>query len=135
MVIDTSAVMAILQQEEEAEHFSRLIEDATVKLMSAGTALETGILAESRRGRAGASELENFILRARIEIVSFDIDQATIARDAHRRYGKGRHPAGLNMGDCFSYALAKASGEPLLFKGDDFGRTDITSCSVGTSTP
>jgi ribonuclease VapC len=133
MVIDTSAVMAILQQEDEAEHFSRLIEGATVKLMSAGTALEAGILVESRRGRAGASELQNFILRAKIEIVPFDLEQVTIARDAHRRYGKGRHPAGLNMGDCFSYALARASGEPLLFKGEDFGRTDIQSCSAGTS--
>jgi len=133
MVIDTSAVIAILQQEGEAGHFARLIEDASVKLMSAGTALEVGILTESRRGRAGASELENFMLRAKVEIVAFDADQATIAREAHRRYGKGRHPAGLNMGDCFSYALAKASGEPLLFKGDDFGRTDIASCSAGTS--
>jgi ribonuclease VapC len=133
MVIDTSAVMAILQQEHEAEHFSRLLEGATVKLMSAGTVLEAGILVESRRGRAGASELENFILRAKIEIAPFDLEQVTIARDAHRRYGKGRHPAGLNMGDCFSYALARASGEPLLFKGEDFGRTDIQSCSAGTS--
>jgi ribonuclease VapC len=129
MVIDTSAVMAILQQEDEAEHFARLIEGATVKQMSAGTVLEAGILVESRRRRAGVSELENFLLRAAIEIVSFDAEQAAIAREAHRRYGKGRHPAGLNMGDCFSYALAKASGEPLLFKGDEFARTDVVPCS------
>jgi len=132
MVIDTSAVMAILQQEDEAELFARLIEDATVKLMSAGSVLEAGILAESRRRRSGTRELENFLLRAGIEIVPFDADQATIAREAYRGYGKGRHPAGLNMGDCFSYALAKTSGEPLLFKGDEFGRTDIASCSDGT---
>lgn len=133
MVIDTSAVMAILQQEDEAEHFARLIEDASVKLMSAGAVLEAGIVAESRRGRTGASELENFLLRAAIEIVAFDAEQATLAREAYRRYGKGRHPAALNMGDCFSYALAKASGEPLLFKGDDFGRTNIASASSDTA--
>lgn len=135
MVLDTSAVLAILQQEDEAGRFARLVEAATVRLISAGTVLETGILAESRRGPAGASELENFLLRAKIEIVPFDVEQATIAREAHRRYGKGRHRAALNMGDCFSYALSKASGELLLYIGDDFARTDIVPCSDDTAAP
>jgi ribonuclease VapC len=80
-----------------------------------------------QRGPAGANELDNFLRRGGIEIVPVDVDQVRIARDAFRRFGKGRHPASLNFGDCFSYALAKALGEPLLFKGGDFARTDIVA--------
>jgi ribonuclease VapC len=128
MVIDTSAIMAILQQEPEAAEFARRIEAAANRLVSAATVLEAGLLAQSRCREAGASELDNFILRGGFEVVSFDAEQATIAREAYRRFGKGRHPAGLNFGDCFSYALSRASGEPLLFKGD-FARTDVAIAS------
>src|SRR5689334_8099642 len=126
MVIDTSAILAILQQEPEAVEFAQKIEVATTRLVSAGTILEASLLVERRCGKAGTSERDNFILRGAFELVPFDAAQASIAREAYRRFGKGRHAAGLNFGDCFSYALAKAQGEPLLFKGDDFSRTDIS---------
>jgi ribonuclease VapC len=128
MVIDTSAILAILQNEPEAAAFARLIEADPVRLISAVAVVEAGILAESRRGPAGARELDTFLLRSRAEIVPFDADQAAVARHAFRTFGKGRHPAGLNFGDCIAYALARTAGEPLLFKGDDFTRTDVTPC-------
>ena len=127
MVLDTSAIMAILQQEPEAADFARRIEESATRLVSAGTVLEAGILTQSRRGKAGASELENFLLRGAIDIVPFDAEQAIIAREACRRFGKGRHAAGLNFGDCFAYALAQVFGEPLLFKESDFSRTDVVA--------
>jgi ribonuclease VapC len=130
MVIDTSAIMAILQQEAEAAEFAQRIEAAAVRLVSAATVLEAGLLAQSRRHEAGVSELDNFILRGGFEVVPFDAEQAIIAREAYRRFGKGRHPAGLNFGDCFSYALSRVSGEPLLFKGNDFARTDVASAAT-----
>ncbi len=99
MVRDTSAVMAILQCEPEAEIFARKIEQAATRLMSAVSVLEAGLLAVSRRGRDGARELDRFLSRAGIEIVPFDIDQTAIARSAFQTYGKGRHPAGLNICD------------------------------------
>ncbi len=125
MVIDTSALIAILFGEPEALPFTRSIADESRKLMGAFNALETGIVVEARKGEAGGRELDLLIHRAQIEIVAINADQAELARGAWRKYGKGNHPAGLNIGDCCAYALAKYSGEPLLFKGNDFSKTDI----------
>lgn len=125
MVVDTSAVMAILQMEPEATDFARLIEAAPVRLISAVSVLEAGILAEARKGSDGAQQLDLLLQQAGLVTTAFDADQVSIARDAYRRYGKGRHVAGLNFGDCATYALARSSGEALLYKGDDFSQTDI----------
>jgi ribonuclease VapC len=125
MVIDTSALISILLGEPEAQTFSRALADDPKKLISALNALETGIVVEARKGEAGGRELDLLMHRAQIEIVAMNVDQVELARSAWRKYGKGNHPAGLNIGDCCAYALAKYSGEPLLFKGDDFKQTDI----------
>jgi ribonuclease VapC len=130
MVIDTSALVAMLGDEPEAERFEVAVEQATVRLMSAATYVEASIVIESRYGEAGGRELDLWIHRAAVDLVAVHPDQAHTARVAYRTYGKGRHPAGLNYGDSFAYALAKISGEPLLFKGDDFSRTDITPVAV-----
>ena len=125
MVIDTSAVMAILLGEAEAETFAVTIEGDPTRLMSAASVFESAFVIESRKGPAGGREFDLLLHRAQVEVVPFTREQFEVARDGWRRFGKGRHAAGLNMGDCFSYALAVTSGEPLLFKGDDFGLTDI----------
>ena len=130
MVIDTSALIAILLGEPEGEAFARAIADDSIRLISAPTALEAGIVIEAKKGETGGRELDLLIHRARIEIVSMNEEQTEIARTAWRKFGKGRHPAGLNIGDCCSYALAKHAGEPLLFKGDDFSKTDIRALSI-----
>jgi ribonuclease VapC len=125
MVIDTSALIAILFGELEAPFFASAIADESKKLISAFNALETGIVVEARKGEAGGRELDLLMHRAQIEIVAMNADQAEIARAAWRKYGKGNHPASLNIGDCCAYALTKYSGEPLLFKGNDFSQTDL----------
>ncbi len=127
MVLDTSAIAAILFAEDEAERFSQAIEDDPLRLLSAGTALECSLVIESKLGEAGGRELDLLLLRAGIEIIPFNAEQLTVARQAFRSFGKGQHAAGLNYGDCFSYALSMTSGEPLLFKGGDFAKTDIRS--------
>ena len=127
MVIDASALIAILFGEPEALSFTRAIADESRKMISSFNALESGIVVEARKGEAGGRELDLLMHRARIEIVAMNADQAELARAAWRKYGKGNHPAGLNIGDCCAYALAKYSGEPLLFKGKDFKQTDIPS--------
>jgi len=127
MVIDTSALIAILFGEPEALSFTRVLAGETLKLISSFNALETGIVVEARKGEAGGREFDLLMHRAQIEIVAMNADQAELARAAWRKYGKGNHPAGLNIGDCCAYALAKYSGEALLFKGDDFSQTDIQS--------
>ena len=127
MVIDTSALAAILFAEPERDDLIGRIAADGRRLISAGTLLEAGILVEARRGEVAGRELDLFLHRAGVVCVAVDERQATIARAAWRAFGKGRHPAGLNYGDCFSYALARASGEPLLYKGDDFAHTDIPS--------
>jgi ribonuclease VapC len=127
MVIDTSALIAILFGEPEALFFTRAVADESRKLISAFNASETGVVVEARKGEAGGRELDLLLHRAQIEIVAMNADQAELARTAWRKYGKGNHPAGLNIGDCCAYALAKYSGEPLLFKGNDFSQTDIRS--------
>jgi ribonuclease VapC len=98
--------------------------------MSAGNVLESALVAETRRGEAAGRELDLLLHRAEVQVVSVDAEHVELARSAWRRYGKGRHPAGLNFGDCFAYALAAASGEPLLFAGNDFGCTDIAVVEV-----
>ena len=125
MVIDTSAIVALLLNEPEAARISQAIELASVRLLSAANFLETAMVIESRKGEAGGRELDLALYRATIEVVPVDQDQAEIARLAWRRYGKGRHTAGLNYADCFAYALARQRRLPLLFRGDDFARTDI----------
>jgi ribonuclease VapC len=127
MVIDTSALIAIIFDEAEAEDFERRIASDGVRLMSASTLLEATMVMEARLGEKGEEVLDFWLLKAGVEIVAFDAEQADLARRAWRRYGKGRHPAGLNFGDCFSYALAALRGEPLLFKGRDFAQTDIVA--------
>jgi ribonuclease VapC len=126
MVIDTSALLAILFNESDAEYFESALDVDTTRLISAASLLETAIVVDVRLGEAGGRELDLLCYEAQITIVPFTAEQAEIARYAYRTYGKGRHPAGLNYGDCFAYALAKTSGEPLLFKGNDFLQTDIT---------
>lgn len=125
MIIDSSAVIAILLQEPEAGSFSRAIAADPVRIMSAMSFLEAAIVIEARKGPAGGRELDLMLHRGKIEIASFTSEQADAAREAWRRFGKGHHDAGLNIGDCCSYALSRVSGEPLLFKGADFLKTDI----------
>lgn len=127
MVIDSSALIAILLGEPEAKVFSEAIANAPKRVLSAFSALETSIVIESKKGEPGGRELDLLLHKARIEIVPIDEEQFELARRAWRDFGKGRHPAGLNIGDCCSYALSKYSGEPLLFKGDDFSKTDVQS--------
>ena len=125
MVVDTSALIAILLGEPETEFFVRVLADDPKKMISAFNALESAIVIEAKKGEAGGRELDLLMHRARIEIIPINGDQVELALTAWRKYGKGNHPAGLNIGDCCAYALAKYSGEPLLFKGKDFSRTDI----------
>jgi ribonuclease VapC len=125
MVVDTSAIIAILQDEPERRQFNLAIESAERCAMSVATLVETSIVIEARKGPQGAQYLDLFLATAGIELVTVDTEQAEIARQGFRRFGKGRHPASLNYGDCFSYALAISRNEPLLFKGTDFGKTDV----------
>jgi ribonuclease VapC len=125
MVIDTSALLAILLDEPERRRFNEAIEAAERVRLSTANFVEASMLLESRRGAAGVAALDAFIAKADIELHAVDRAQAEGARDAFRRYGKGRHPAGLNFGDCFAYALAHARAEPLLYKSEDFTRTDV----------
>jgi ribonuclease VapC len=130
MVIDTSSLVCILLDEPEAERYARrLSETDSAHVMSAGTWLETMLVISARRGELGRQSLDELLTLAAIEILPVDADLARIAYQAWLQYGKGRHPAGLNFGDCFSYALAKQRQEPLLFKGEDFSRTDIV-CGI-----
>jgi len=125
VVIDTSALLAILLGEPERGKLLQLLSESETRLLSAANALETAMVVESRRGEAAGRELDLFLHRTKIEIVAVDEEQFSIARFAWRKFGKGRHPAALNFGDCFAYALTKTSSEPLLAKGDDFQRTDL----------
>lgn len=131
MVIDTSALVAMLSDEPEAEWFEAAIEGDPVRLMSTASYVETAIVVEARFGEPGGRELDLWLHRAAVELVVVDVDQADAARVAYRAYGKGRRRAGLNYGDCFSYALAKLSRQPLLCKGDDFTHTDIGVVPAG----
>lgn len=130
MVLDTSALLAILTDEPERRAFNEAIEAADSCLMSAATFVEISIVIESRYGAEGLRDLDHFISRAAIQLEPVDAEQAQVARRAFTRFGKGRHPAGLNYGDCFSYALATVLARPLLYKGDDFAKTDVTSAAA-----
>lgn len=127
MVIDTSALVAILCDEPEAALFEAALEQDTTRLISAATLLETSIVIEARFGEVGGRELDLLIHKAQIAVEPFDQEQTEIAREAYRTYGKERHPAALNYGDCFAYALSVVRGEPLLYKGDDYSKTDVKS--------
>jgi ribonuclease VapC len=126
MVIDTSAVVAILRQEPGAESLLSRLTAAGSRRISAATLLETAIVLESKFGERGGEHLDLFLARAKIEVEPVTDEQVRIARKAWRRYGKGSgHAAQLNFGDCFSYALAQSFGEELLYKGADFAHTDV----------
>jgi ribonuclease VapC len=125
MVIDTSALVAMLSDEPDVEHFETAVEADGIRLMSTASYLETAIVIETRFGEPGGRELDLWLHRARVDLIAVDHDQADTARAAYRAYGNGRHRAALNYGDCFSYALAKVSGQPLLCRGGDFQHTDI----------
>ena len=133
MVLDTSALLAILQDEPERRAFNEAIEAADTRLMSVATLVEVSIVLEARHGAEAMRDLDLFIERAGIDLVPVDLEQARVARRAFSRFGKGKHHAGLNYGDCFSYALASVMGEPLLYKGHDFGKTDVASARSGPS--
>lgn len=125
MVVDTSALVAILLLEPEAERFTKAIADARPRLISAANLFEAGIVIEGRLGFEAGGDLDEFVADVDLEIEPVTAAQVRLARQAYRTYGKGHHPAGLNFGDCFAYALAKTTGLPLLFKGADFAQTDV----------
>lgn len=125
MVLDTSALIAILLGEPEQDEFVTLVAAADDPLISAATLVEASIVMQAKTGHEGMRDLDALLSAAAVRCIAVDLAQARSARDAFSRYGKGRAPAGLNFGDCFSYALAKATERPLLFKGSDFSLTDI----------
>jgi ribonuclease VapC len=125
MILDSSAVLAVVFGEPGFEAFARAVATAPLCRISAASFFEASIIAESRAGDLGVRQCDSFFRNSRVSVEPVTEDQALLARQAYSDYGKGRHPASLNFGDCFSYALAKALGEPLLFKGDDFRQTDI----------
>ena len=128
MIVDTSALVAILKDEPEADLLTRSLLIADVALLSAASFVEVAMVIDGRRDAVASHQLDNLITHARIRIEPVDEAQAVVARQAFRDYGKGSgHPAKLNFGDCFSYALASVTGHPLLFKGDDFDHTDVRS--------
>lgn len=127
MVIDTSALLAILLDEPERRRFNGAIEAAESRVMSTATFVEVSIVIDSRFGAEGLRDLDLFVERAGIDLIAVDSEQAHAARRVYSRFGKGRHRAGLNYGDCFSYALAMILGEPLLYKGEDFLQTDVAA--------
>ena len=125
MIIDSSALLAILLREPDAGRFEDAITDAWPRRMSAVALLEASMVLEGRGGDGAGDDLDAFLRRTGVELVPVTSDQARAARQIWRRFGKGNHPAALNFGDCFAYALAEVMGEPLLFKGGDFALTDI----------
>ena len=127
-MLDTSAVAAVILGEPDAEAFAAaMVRHAGELVLGAVTRVELGIVVEARQGSPAADDLRALLNRLAVSVEPFDGDQAMAALAAWRRFGKGRHPAGLNIGDCFSYALARTLGAPLLFKGNDFAQTDIAS--------
>jgi ribonuclease VapC len=130
MVVDTAGLLAVLLDEPERRAFTEAIEAADSRSMSVATLVEISIVIESRFGSDGLRDLDTFIERAATELVAVDLEQANVARRAFSRFGKGRHPAGLNYGDCFAYALATVRTEPLLSRGHDFSQTDVAAVTV-----
>ena len=131
MVIDSSAILALLFNEPEADDVEIAIDEDPIRLMSVASGLEAAIVVEARLGAAGGLEFDLLLHKARIELVAVTSEQMEVGRAAWRRFGRGRHAANLNFGDCFAYALAAVSGEPLLFKGDDFSKTDVQRVRLG----
>ena len=129
MIIDTSALVSILDQEAEAERLVRAIAADSERMLSAANLVETGIVMQVRRGDEAARDLDLLLAKLKIDIIPVSGKQANLARKSFQHYGRGRHPAKLNFGDCFAYALAKDSSAPLLFKGSDFSQTDIMIAS------
>jgi ribonuclease VapC len=127
VIIDTSAIIAVLFSEDDAEIYAQLMTQSESRRISAATFVETAIVVETQTKTSGSRQLDAFLRRAGIVIEPVTEEHAQIARQAFIDFGEGRHPAGLNYGDCFSYALAKATGEPLLFKGKDFSKTDLSA--------
>ncbi len=127
MIIDTSAILAILRDEPDAATMARALQQAQMRRISAVTYVEAAIVTDSNRDPVLSRRFDDLLRQAEIAIEPVTTKQAKIAREAYRDFGKGRQRAGLNFGDCFSYALAKVTSEPLLFKGNDFGHTDIES--------
>jgi ribonuclease VapC len=126
MVVDTSAVVAILTDEPEQGIFKTIFASETTVAMSVMTYYESSIvMAGKKRTQNAARLVDDFVHDLAIDVVVATLDDAVAAREAYFRYGRGYHPAGLNLADCFAYALAKTRGEPLLFKGDDFSKTDV----------
>lgn len=125
MILDSSAIVAILFDEQEAPVLAAAIGEAETLAVSAATLVEATMVAEGRTRPGMREKLDDLLTTVKPEVVAFTAEHAEIARAAWRRFGKGRHPAELNLGDCFAYALAEARGEPLLFKGEDFARTDV----------
>lgn len=127
MIVDTSALLAILLVENDAVWFADRLEDARTARISAVTYIELITVCDRRVGASAVADAEEMISRSGIELVPFTVEQARFAKHARLTYGAGRHPANLNFGDCFAYALAKSTGEPLLYKGNDFSHTDIAT--------
>jgi ribonuclease VapC len=128
MVIDSSALIALLLDEAESTEFVGSIANSTTRLISAASYLETAIVLLNRLGPSAPEIVDKLLAELSIDIFPFTQEQAALAMAAYGRFGRGTgHPAGLNFGDCFTYALAKLTGEPVLFKGDDFSRTDLIS--------
>ena len=125
MIVDTSALVAVILKESDYRRFLEKMVDAQSIRLSAVNYMEASMVLLTRRGDEAIEELNQLLVETNIQVVPVDLDQSRLAIAAFRQYGKGRHPAGLNFGDCFSYALAKDAGQPLLFKGTDFSRTDI----------
>jgi len=135
MVIDTSALVSILLQEPDAARFAHALSESAIRLLSVVTRVELSFVIEGRKGETGRADLEHLLRDGGFDIVSVTPQHAEIAVDAFRRFGRGRHRAGLNIGDCFSYALAAATDHPLLFKGDDFIHTDIRPALAAPEAP
>jgi ribonuclease VapC len=128
VIIDTSALISILRAEDDARDMAGAIEKAQVRRISAANFLETAVVIDASRDPVASRRFDEVVEAAELKVEPVTFDQARIARDAYRDFGKGSgHKAGLNFGDCFAYALAKATGETLLFKGDDFGHTDVST--------
>ena len=127
MIVDTSAIIAILFGENDWARYHRAMAAASSCRMSVVSFIEATIVLESRSGVSAGQELDAYLEEAAVELVPVTAEQAQVARRAWRRFGRGNHPAALNFGDCFAYALADMTGEPLLFKGEDFARTDIAA--------
>jgi ribonuclease VapC len=125
VIIDSSAILAIVLREPDELLLLTAILAAPVCRMSAANWLEISLVVDGKTETTAAADFDELVGRLKIEIVAVSPEQAAIAREAHKRFGRGHHPAKLNYGDCFSYALARATGEPLLFKGNDFSQTDV----------